>query len=135
MTTAINANTHPQPELEFTAVDLLDLYRRLNNAGEPWSRASKAGCLEFVAAMKTDGKRPASKQASAYRKMLRRLLELEGAAPPPLQRGRRPDGTYLPLPATVAANEAIPGLIISAGQSANIAMLRPPAIAEKPKAA
>jgi hypothetical protein len=114
----ITTKSHPRPELEFVDVDLLTLYRRLNDAGEPWSRAVKAGCLEFVAAVQGGGPLAAKPQAAEYRKMLRRLLELE-ATPPPRRR-RRPAAAAV---TSARRTRAMPEYINRAGRKPNVASI------------
>lgn len=102
------------PELAFVEEDLLSLYRRLSALDE-WSRVQKAGCLDFVAAVKAGGPRPASAALARYRRMLRRLLELE-ASPPSPSRQR----------ATVraGATRAMPESLRTAGQRGKIVAFR-----------
>ena len=79
--TTIDHRTYPRPEEEFADVDLLDLYRRLNDAGE-WTTVVIGGCLAFLAAVQDGRELPSAPAQATYRKMLRRLLELELTGPP-----------------------------------------------------
>lgn len=69
------------PELAFVDVELLDLRRELKGVGE-WSRGTVACCVNFVAGIQEGDDAVPPRQASAYRKMLRRLIELERVPPP-----------------------------------------------------
>jgi len=122
MTATFDHTTHPRPELEFLEVPLDVVYRRLNAAGEPWSRALKAGCLEMVAAAQEGRELPAPRQAAGYRRMLRRLLELQ-ATPPPKNGSKA--GKL-----TASRKRATRSYLNSAGQGGKIVPLRAREVAE-----